>query len=117
MDIISAYREVGSYRGAAAVCGTTHETVRRVIAAHEVSEARNYDGLADLVTERVKATKGRISAKRLLPARTAGFTGSAGTSAGWSPMRRRRGGVNTAVGVARFPGIFHRMAGQSGSEI
>ena len=32
MDIISAYREVGSYRGAAEICGTTHKTVKRVIA-------------------------------------------------------------------------------------
>lgn len=37
MDIISAYREVGSYRGAAAMCGTTHKTVKRVIAAHQAS--------------------------------------------------------------------------------
>jgi len=29
MDIISAYREVGSYRGAAAMRGTTHKTVKR----------------------------------------------------------------------------------------
>ena len=35
MDIISAYREVGSYRGAAAISGTTPKTVRRVIARHE----------------------------------------------------------------------------------
>lgn len=86
MDIISAYREVGSYRGAAALCGTTHKTVRRVIAAHEAGDgrpvravrARNYDQVAVLVAERVKATQGRISAKRLLPAaRRAGFSGSA----------------------------------------
>ena len=86
MDIISAYREVGSYRGAAALCGTTHKTVQRVIAAYEAGEgrpvravrARNYDQVTDLVADRVKVTNGRISAKRLLPAaRTAGFTGSA----------------------------------------
>ena len=35
MDIISAYREVGSYRGAAQMCGTTPKTVRRGIARHE----------------------------------------------------------------------------------
>ena len=35
MDIISAYREVGTFRGAAAVSGTTDKTVRRVIARHE----------------------------------------------------------------------------------
>ncbi len=31
MDIISAYREVGTYRGAAQICATTHKTVRRVV--------------------------------------------------------------------------------------
>jgi len=35
MDIISAYREAGTYRGAAAISGTTPKTVRRVIARHE----------------------------------------------------------------------------------
>jgi hypothetical protein len=34
MDIPAAYREVGSYRGAAAMCGTTHKTVRRVVERH-----------------------------------------------------------------------------------
>ncbi len=86
MDIISAYREVGTYRGAAQVAGTTHKTVKRVIARHEAGGAaperarrgRNYDGVADLAAARVKATKGRISAKRLLPAaRAAGYAGSA----------------------------------------
>ena len=32
MDIISAYREAGTYRGAAAISGTTPKTVRRAIA-------------------------------------------------------------------------------------
>ncbi len=40
MDIISAYREVGTYRGAAAISGTTPKTVQRVIAGHESGEAR-----------------------------------------------------------------------------
>jgi hypothetical protein len=26
MDVLVAYREVGSYRGAAEICGTTHKT-------------------------------------------------------------------------------------------
>ena len=86
MDIISAYREVGTYRGAAAICGTTHKTVKRVIARHEAGggaparapRGRNYDAVAELVAERVEKTKGRISAKRLLPAaRAAGYEGSA----------------------------------------
>ena len=86
MDIISAYREVGTYRGAAAISGTTPKTVRRVIARHESGgappvrepRAHNYDAVAELVAERVERSKGRITAKRLLPAaRAAGFEGSA----------------------------------------
>jgi transposase len=85
MDIIAAYREVGTFRGAAEITGTTHKTVRRVIARHEAGSAaparpprsHNYDGVAELVAARVKATAGRISAKRLLPAaRAAGYAGS-----------------------------------------
>ena len=86
MDIISAYREVGSYRGAAAISGTTHKTVKRVIARHEAGSGvppraarrRNYDAVAGLVAARVKASSGRVSAKRLLPAaQAAGYAGSA----------------------------------------
>ena len=33
MTIIAAYQDAGSYRGAAAICGTTHKTVKRVIKA------------------------------------------------------------------------------------
>ena len=40
MDIISAYREVGTYRGAAVISGTTHKTVKRVIARHEADLSR-----------------------------------------------------------------------------
>jgi transposase len=85
MDIIAAYREAGTYRGAASMTGTTHKTVRRVIERHEAGGAaparaprgHNYDGVIALVTERVEKTQGRISAKRLLPAaRAAGYGGS-----------------------------------------
>ena len=86
MDIISAYQQVGSYRGAAAISGTTAKTVKRVIARHESGgvaparrpRARNYDSVTELVSERVEKTKGKITAKRLLPAaRAAGYEGSA----------------------------------------
>jgi transposase len=86
MDVIAAYREVGTYRGAAAMCGTTHKTVRRIIETAEAGDERrptlrrrrNYDGVRDLVRAKVAKTKGRISAKRLLPeARAAGYEGSA----------------------------------------
>jgi transposase len=85
MDIIAAYREAGTYRGAASIAGTTHKTVKRVIDRHEagggapprVPRGRNYDGVTALVAGRVGKTQGRISAKRLLPAaRAAGYGGS-----------------------------------------
>src|ERR1700729_966360 len=82
MDIISAYREVGSYRAAADICSTTPKTVKRIVKAAEAENERidtphNYDNVADLVAQRVAKTKGRITAKRLLPAaRVAGYTGS-----------------------------------------
>ena len=85
MDIIAAYREAGTFRGAAQIAGTTHRTVKRVIARHEAGRAapervprgHNYDGVAAVVAERAEKTQGRISAKRLLPAvRAAGYAGS-----------------------------------------
>jgi transposase len=86
MDILAAYREVGSYRGAAQICGTTHKTVKRVVERHNAGggpprrkdRSRNYDDVRALVAERVAKSYGRISAKRLLPAaRAAGYAGSA----------------------------------------
>jgi len=82
MDMTAAYREVGTYRGAADICGTTPKTVKRAVSDAGVTSKkdtpRNYDSVADIVAERIAKTHGRISAKRLLPtARTAGYEGSA----------------------------------------
>ncbi len=33
LNVITAYREVGTYRGAAVMCGVTHKTVRRILEA------------------------------------------------------------------------------------
>lgn len=86
MDVLAAYREVGSYRGAAELCGTTRKTVKRIVERHNSGGAaperkdrgHNYDDVRALVTERVGKSNGKISAKRLLPAaRAAGYGGSA----------------------------------------
>ena len=73
MDVIAAYRDVGSYRGAAEICGTTHKTVRRIIEAYEAGglpvrkgRGRNFDQVRDLVAQRVEKTSGRISASALV---------------------------------------------------
>ena len=86
MDIVNAFREVGTYRGAAAMCGTNHKTVKRVVEAEQatgrVVAARakppaNYEPVRELVRGKVDLTHARISAKRLLPlAVAAGYAGS-----------------------------------------
>ena len=89
MDIISAYQQLGSYRAAAELCGTTHRNVKKVVDKFEADQAgtapparvertHNYDMVAELVAERVEKSRGRMSAKRMLPiARAAGYEGSA----------------------------------------
>ena len=86
MDMVAAYTDVGSFRGAAEICGTTPKTVKRAVErARDVGKpptrpqrARNTDDVGEIVAARVARTQGRISAKRLLPeARAAGYGGSA----------------------------------------
>lgn len=82
LDIVTAYREVGTYRGAAEMCGVTHKTVKRVVerdaaALERVARRRNYESVRSLVASKIEETRGRISAKRLLPAaKAAGYEGS-----------------------------------------
>src|SRR6266851_742460 len=84
MEIVNAYAAVGSYRGAAALCGTTHKTVKRVLERRQAGQLEplvpppsNTAEVEGLIAKRVQVTDGRISAKRLLPvARKAGYTGS-----------------------------------------
>lgn len=104
MDIIHAYQTVGSYRGAAALCGTTHKTVKRVMERREREQVERRElqvpkvtPVQRLIEERVRQSDGRISAKRLLPiAEAAGYTGGLRTlqravkeaKAAWKMTRR-----------------------------
>ena len=38
MEIVNAYEAVGTYRGAAALCGTTHKTVKRVLERRQAGQ-------------------------------------------------------------------------------
>ncbi|HYN29165.1 MAG TPA: IS21 family transposase, partial [Dermatophilaceae bacterium] len=85
MDIVAAHQLVGTYRGAAELCGVTHKTVKRVVERIEAGSERpvraprpaNYEDVRALVSQAVTAGHGRASAKRLLPrARIAGYAGS-----------------------------------------
>ena len=93
MDMHAAYREVGTYRAAAEICGTTPKTVKRaVLAARQPRRGENpvvehnYDAVRDVVVERVERTKGKMSAKRLLPvAKRPATPVRPATCAGWWP--------------------------------
>lgn len=118
MDINAAYREVGTYRGAAEICGTTPKTVKRVVEAAERTGpaervVHNYDDVRAIVVARVAKTQSRITAKRLLPvAVAAGYEGSARNfrrlvaeaKAGWriDHHRGRRPGVWAPGDVLAF---------------
>jgi hypothetical protein len=69
LDVITAYREVGTYRGAAQMCGVTHKTVKRVIeadmaAAGRVARRRNFESVRVLVATKVEGTRGKIRSTR-----------------------------------------------------
>jgi transposase len=85
MDCIAAFESVGTYRGAAVMCGVDAKTVKRKVLAElagvetegRAPMVRNIEVARKVVTEKVSETRGRISAKRLLPiAQTAGYQGS-----------------------------------------
>ena len=82
LDVITAYRQVGTFRGAAEMCGVTPKTVKRIVergeaAQQRVARRKNYESVRALVGTQIEQTKGKISAKRLLPtARAAGYAGS-----------------------------------------
>ena len=89
MNVVAAFENVGTYRGAAVMCGVDPKTVKRKVEAHRrsaltdqrqprVRPVRNTEIARRVVTEKVAETKGKMSAKRLLPiARAAGYSGSA----------------------------------------
>jgi transposase len=105
MDIVNAYQTLGTYRGAAALCGTTHKTVKRVLDRRQRDQVGRRSarppktaGVAALIEERLRLSDGRISAKRLLPvAQAAGYAGSLRTlqravkaaKTAWKLARRR----------------------------
>jgi transposase len=89
MDVVAAFRDVGTYRGAAEICGVDPKTVKRKVLAREAGELdeerarraavpKKTDVARALVAQRVEATKAKITAKRLLvEARAVGYVGSA----------------------------------------
>ena len=112
LDVITAYREVGTYRGAAEMCGVTHKTVKRIIEAEEVAAVRvarrrNYESVRALVRLKVEGTRGRISAKRLLPEATAsGYQGSARNLRRLVAQEKTRWRQRQAMASSRRPAVW-----------
>ena len=100
MDVLAAYREVGSYRGAAEICGTTHKTVKRIVERHDAGGDRaGAEGAGPQLrrggrrwspsgwSEDAGADLGEAAAAGGPDGRA--MTGRRGTSAGWSRRRKR----------------------------
>ena len=112
MEIVNAYALVGSYRGAAALCGTTHKTVKRVVSRRTAAQrqprevVRNTAIVEALIADRVRASDGRITAKRLLPiVAAAGYTGSAGGGRGQVGVETPAADLSpVGAGARRAPG-------------
>lgn len=79
INTMAAYQLAGSCRAAAVICGTTHETVTKVVTeelarmkqsltAHRAPGVQHQDRPRSSPCER-EGVEGRTSAKRLLPAR------------------------------------------------
>ena len=115
LDVINAYRRVGTYRGAAEICGVTHKTVKRTVegadtvgaAGERVTRRRNYERVRPLVAHELSETKGRISAKRLLPkAVAAGYEGSARNFRRLVTQERGKYRHGQAVARSRRPAVW-----------
>ena len=112
LDIVTAYRDVGTYRGAAEMCGVTHKTVRRVVNKAEAAQdraarRRNYESVRALVAAKVEDTKAKISAKRLLPqARAAGYAGSDRNFRRLVAQEKSKYRQRQAIGRARRPAVW-----------
>ena len=112
LNVSTAYREVGTFRGAAEMCGVTHKTVRRIVeaeraAAVRVARRRNYESVRALVAARVEGTRGKISAKRLLPEATAsGYEGSARNFRRLVAQEKTRYRQRQAIAGSRRPAVW-----------
>ena len=112
LDVITAYREVGTYRGAAEICGVTHKTVKRIVeqdqaAAERVDRGRNYETVRPLVAQSMVDTKGRISALRLLPKAVAGgYEGSDRNFRRLVAQERARYRRGLAIAGSRRPAVW-----------
>lgn len=108
MNIVAAFEQVGTYRGAAALCGNTHKTVRRVIEAQQAGRslerrrhrhvAKNTDVARDVIAEKVRATDGCRCTTGCVAPRT---TRRVARCTGWRVGRLRR--VHQLIGGEGHP--------------
>ena len=115
LDIVIAYRQVGTYRGATEMCGVTHKTVKRAVeraeagsaAAERLARRRNYESVRALVAKEIDDTNGKVSAKRLLPtAIAAGYARSARNFRRLVAQGRSKFRQGKAVARARRPAVW-----------
>ncbi len=112
LDVITAYREVGTYRGAAVICGVTHKTVKRIVTRDEavrerVERRKNYESVRGLVAQAMKDTRGKLSSKKLFPkAVAAGYEGSDRNFRRLVAQERGKHRQGLAIASARRPAVW-----------
>jgi transposase len=112
LDVITAYREVGTYRGAAEICGVTHKTVKRIVTRDQavqerVARRKNYESVRGLVAKELMDTNGKLSAKRLFPkAKAAGYQGSDRNFRRLVAQERAKYRQSLAIAGGRRPAVW-----------
>jgi len=90
----------------------THKTVKRIVEAEQaaavrVERRRNYESVRAQVTAKVDGTRGKISAKRLLPEATAsGYAGSARNFRRLVAQEKTRYRQRQAIAGSRRPAVW-----------
>src|SRR4051812_9539327 len=100
------------------MCGVTHKTVRSVVeraesgeaAAQRVARRRYYESVRALPAKGIDDTRGKVTAKRLLPKATAaGCDGSARNFRRLVAQERGKYRQGQAIARARRPAVWARV--------
>ena len=107
LDILTTYQELGSYRATAALCGTTHKTVRRVVerragpATERPARPQEHRPVRELIAAKVESHRRphqRQAPAAALPGRGIHRLGAAACAGPWPRPRPTIDGIAARIG-------------------